>query len=155
MIIILSTRKYTKAYILCSVHLVPASSSVHRFLLQQQFEAEWLKSYAFAHKVLTHSLHPVQAERVQHGTRAFHHTKHRNREDEPEEEGQNNHEDTGRGAGKGECTAQRHGPEHDGKLLMGERESPETEVRGCVGHAVETKFDRVCGGHVRLFIKTF
>jgi len=43
-------------------------------------------------------------------------------------------------AGEAKGVGQRHAPEHDGELLMCERQGPETEVGGCVRNAVQAEF---------------
>ena len=76
---------------------------------------------------------------MQHGRRSLHNDQDRNRQDEPKvEEGDGG--DDAHGAGHAEGDAEGHAPEDDGELLMGEGESPEAEVGGRVGYAVETEF---------------
>ena len=89
--------------------------------------------------MLTHSLDPVQTERMQHGTGTLHNTQHGNRECEPEVEDKD-HDKSAAHAGEAERVLHGHFPEHNGETLMGERESPETKVRGRVRDAVETEF---------------
>lgn len=79
---------------------------------------------------------------MQHGTGAFHNTQDRNCEDEPHEEGDDKHEDLHR-ASHAESVTQCHTPEHNGKLLMSQRERPKSEVGGSVGDAVETEFNGI------------
>lgn len=91
--------------------------------------------------MLTHRLNPMQSQTVQHSRRALHDHQDGNRQDEPQVEERNGSDDPhGTGLRKGD--AERHAPEDNGELLMGEGKGPEAEVGGSVGHAVETKF---CG----------
>jgi hypothetical protein len=116
---------------------------VNRFFLEQEGETEWLERHAFAHKVLTHGFHPVQSKGMQHSTRALHDAEYGDCEHEPEEEGDDDHDNTSAWAASAEGVAESHGPEHNGQLLMGEGQGPETEVRGRMGDAVETEFDSI------------
>lgn len=90
--------------------------------------------------MLAHRLDPVQPQRVQHRTRTLHHTQDKHRQREPKVECGDNHDDAQRGPDLGEGGGERHFPEHDGQLLVGEREGPETEVGSRVGNAVEAEF---------------
>jgi hypothetical protein len=84
----------------------------------------------------------MQPERMQHRTRPLHHTQHEDGEHKPEPEGDDDHDDL-HAAGHTKGVGERHVPEHDGELLVGEREGPETEVGGGVGDAVEAEFDGI------------
>ena len=75
---------------------------------------------------------------MQHGARALHDDQDGDSEEEPNGEEDKDSEDTfntshAEGVGEG------HGPQHDGELLVSERQSPETEVRGSVGDTVEAE----------------
>ena len=89
--------------------------------------------------MLTHRLDPMQPQRMQHGRRALHDNEHGDGEEEPHGEKDEDGEDA-EGAGHAEGVLERHVPEHDGELLMREREGPEAEVGGRVGDAVEAEF---------------
>lgn len=88
--------------------------------------------------MLAHGLDPVQTQRVQHGRRALHDDQDGDGEKEPHGEEDEDGEDA-EGTLHGEGVVERHVPEHDGELLMGEGEGPEAEVGGGVGDAVETE----------------
>lgn len=77
---------------------------------------------------------------MQHSARSLHHAEDRNREEEPEVEGADNHDGADDWRGLGEGAAEGHGPQNDGELLMSEGEGPETKVGCGVGDAVEAKF---------------
>jgi hypothetical protein len=64
-------------------HKIDASASINWFFLQQQLEAEWLKHYAIAYKMLAHGFDPMQPQTVQHGTRTFHHAENSYCKEEP------------------------------------------------------------------------
>jgi hypothetical protein len=124
---------YLSIYTLTST-FTPLTLSTHTgtnlingILLQQDLKTKRLKRHTLAHKMLTHSLHPMQSQRMQHRTRALHHTQHENSEHKPEPEGDDDHDDL-HGARHAEGVGERHVPEHDRELLVGEREGPETEV---------------------------
>ena len=125
-------------------NLVRPHRSIHRVFLQQQLEGKRLKRDALAHKMFTHGLDPVQSQGMQHGTRALHDAQDGDGEHEPHEEGDDDHDDAG-GALHAKRTAQGHVPEHDGELLVRERQGPEAEVRSGVGDTVEAEFDGVDG----------
>ena len=129
-------RIYTS--ILQSKHLL----QLRHLILQHNPKTKRLKRNSLANKMLTHRLHPMQPQRMQHRTRALHHHQHSNREHEPEAKEQEDGEDAQRTA-HGEGVAESHAPEDDGELLMRERQGPETEVGGCVGDAVEAEFNGV------------
>lgn len=108
-------------------------------LLQHRLKREWLKRQSITQEMLTHRLNPMQPQTVQHSTRAFHNDQHCDGEEEPHEECNdqgNNADDSGgvQARGKG------HGPEHEGELLVSQRQGPETEVRGGVGYAIKAEF---------------
>ena len=76
---------------------------------------------------------------MQHGRRALHDAKNGNGGEEPEAEDEEHH-DRAEEAGEAERVPERHVPEHDGQLLVGEREGPQSKVGGRVRDAVETEF---------------
>jgi hypothetical protein len=112
---------------------------LYRIFLEYRLETERLKRHTVANEMLAHGLDPMQTQRMQHGARALHDTQHHDRGCEPEVEDGDHHEGAC-DAGDGECVLHRHVPEHNGETLMGEGQGPKTQVRGCVGDAVETEF---------------
>lgn len=84
----------------------------------------------------------MQSKRVQEGRQSLHDTQDGEREDEPgrkhedEEEGR---EDARVGSLGGEGALEGHVVQNLGELGVGERESPESEVRGRVGDATWKK----------------
>ena len=80
----------------------------------------------------------MQPQTVQHRTGALHDTQNGNGEEEPHVEGNDGHEDAER-AGHLERIADSHFPQHDGELLMGQRQSPQAEIRRGVGNAIEAE----------------
>ena len=73
---------------------------------------EMAKTYPFSDEMLAHSLDPVQSQTVQHGAGPLHDAEHKDREDEPEIEGGNDHDDSDYSrAFKG--GPDRHVPQHD------------------------------------------
>ena len=98
---------------------------LRHLILQHNAETKRLKRQPLANKMLTHRLHPMQSQTMQHGARALHHHQHGNRQHEPQPEKQEDGEDAQR-AGHGEGVVERHTPQHDGELLMRQRQRPET-----------------------------
>ena len=92
--------------------------------------------------MLAHRLDPVETQRVQHGTRTLHDEQDGDGEEEPDGEEEEDGDDTN-STGHGESIGEGHGPQHDGELLVSERQSPETEVRGSVRDTVEAEFCRL------------
>ena len=89
--------------------------------------------------MLAHGFHPVQTERMQHGTRAFHHAQNCHREHEPAVE-DDHHHDGPRDASEPERILHRHVPEHNRETLMGQGQRPETKVGCRVRDTVEAEF---------------
>lgn len=114
----------------------------HLFL-QHKLEAERLERDTLSHEMLAHGLDPVETQRVQHGTGAFHDNQDGDGEEEPDGEEDKHSNDTGN-ASHGESVGKCHRPQDDGELLVSERQCPETEVRGGVGNAVQAEFCRLC-----------
>lgn len=112
---------------------------LNRIFLQQDLETERFKGYTVTDEMLAHGFNPVQTQGMQHGTCTFHDTQHGNGSSEPKVE-DDNHNDRALNAGEGESVLHGHIPQDDGETLMGERQSPETEVRSSVGDAVEAEF---------------
>jgi hypothetical protein len=112
---------------------------LYRLLLQQDLEAKWCERYTITNEMLAHRFDPMQTQGMQHGTCTLHDTQHGDSAGEPEVEDRH-HEECALDAGEAECVLHGHVPEHDGETLMGEGESPKTEVRCGVGNAVETEF---------------
>lgn len=90
--------------------------------------------------MLAHGFDPVQTQRVQHGTGTFHDTQNRHGQEEPEVEADDDHDDTGGWALDAERTAECHGPENDGELLVSKWQGPKTEVGCSVRDTIETEF---------------
>ena len=114
-------------------------------LFQHELEAERLECDTLSDEMLAHRLDPVETQRVQHGTRTLHDDQDGDGEEEPDGE-EDEDSDDANSTGHGESVGERHGPQHDGELLVSERQSPETEVRGSVGDTVETEFCKVLVG---------
>lgn len=112
---------------------------LRHLILQHQLKTERLESHTIANKMLAHRFDPVQSQTVQHGARALHDDQDADGQDEPKAEEEEDADDAG-GAFELESVGERHGPEHDGKLLVSKGEGPETEIRGGVGNTVEAKF---------------
>ena len=112
---------------------------LRHLILQHNPKTKRLKRNPLANKMLTHRLHPMQPQTMQHSARTLHHDQHGDREREPDGEEDEDGEDA-EGAGEGEGVVEGHCPEDDGELLMGEGEGPEAEVGSCVGDAVEAEF---------------
>ncbi len=108
-------------------------------LFQHELEAERLESNTLSDEMLAHRLDPVETQRVQHGARALHDDQDGDGEEEPDGEEDEDGDDA-HSTSHGEGIGEGHGPQHDGELLVSERQSPETEVRGCVRNAVEAEF---------------
>ena len=100
-------------------------------------------TYPVPDEVLAHGFDPVQSQTVQHGAGALHDTQHGDGQDEPQVEQTHDHDD-GQDSGLLEGDSDRHRPQHDRQLLVGQGERPETEVGGRVRHTVEAEFDSVC-----------
>ena len=111
-------------------------------LFQHELEAERLESDTLSNEMLAHRLDPVETQRVQHGTGALHDDQNSDGEEEPDGE-EDEDSDDANSTGHGESVGERHGPQHDGELLVSERQSPETEVRGSVRDTVEAEFCRL------------
>jgi hypothetical protein len=118
---------------------------LYRLLLKKGLEAERLKRYTITNEMLAHGLDPVQTQRVQHGTSSFHDTENHDGQREPETKDEN-HQDRANNASVRECVLHGHLPQDDRETLMGEGQSPETEVGGSVGDTVETEFCEVLVG---------
>jgi hypothetical protein len=112
---------------------------LYRLLFQQDLEAEWHERHTITDEMLAHRFDPVQAQGMQHGTCTLHDTQHGDSASEPEVE-DGHHEDSALNASEAESVLHGHVPEDDGETLMGEGESPETEVGCSVGDAVQTEF---------------
>ena len=80
---------------------------------------------------------------MQHRARPLHHHQDGNGEEKPHVKGHDDHDDA-ESTGLRERAADRHVPQHDGELLMCEREGPEAEVGCCMRDAVEAEFWVVC-----------
>ena len=76
---------------------------------------------------------------MQHRTRPLHHHQNRNGQEKPHVKRDDDHDDAQRPLLL-EGAADRHVPQHDGQLLVREREGPEAQVGGRVGAAVEAEF---------------
>lgn len=111
-------------------------------LFQHELEAERLESDTLSDEMLAHRLDPMETQRVQHGTRALHDDQDRDGEEEPDGE-EDEYGDDANSTGHGEGIGEGHGPQHDGELLVSERQGPETEVRGSVRDTVEAEFCRL------------
>ena len=111
-------------------------------LFQHELEAERLECDTLSDEMLAHRLDPVETQRVQHGTSAFHDDQNSDGEEEPDGEEDEDGDDAN-STGHGESIGERHRPQHDGELLVSERQSPETEVRGSVRDTVEAEFCRL------------
>jgi hypothetical protein len=114
---------------------------LRHLLFQHELEAERLESDTLSNEMLAHRLDPVETQRVQHGTRALHDDQDGDGEEEPDGEEEEDGDDA-HSASHGESVGKGHGPQHNGELLVSERQSPETEVRGSVRDTVEAEF---CG----------
>ena len=114
---------------------------LRHLLFQHELEAERLERDTLSDEMLAHRLDPVETQRVKHSTRALHHDQDSDGEEEPDGE-EDEDGDNSNSTGHGESVGESHGPQHDGELLVSERQSPETEVRGSVGDTVEAEF---CG----------
>lgn len=88
-------------------------------LLQHGLEAEGLEGDTFADEVLAHGLDPMQTQRVQHSAGALHDDEHGDREHEPDSEEEEDGDDADTALHR-ERIRQRHGPQHDRELLVGE-----------------------------------
>jgi hypothetical protein len=110
-------------------------------LFQHELEAERLECDSLSDEMLAHRLDPVETQRVQHGTSALHDNQDSNGKEEPDGEEDEDGDDAN-SASHGESVGEGHRPQHDGELLVGERQGPETEVRGSVGDTVEAEFCR-------------
>lgn len=83
----------------------------------------------------------MQPERMQHGRSTLHDNQDGDGKEEPN--GKEDEQDDGAGeASKAKGDLERHGPQDNGKLLMGEGKRPKTEVGCGVGDTVETEFCR-------------
>ena len=111
-------------------------------LFQHELEAERLESNTLSNKMLAHRFDPVETQGVQHGTRALHDDQDGDGEEEPDGEEDEDCDDAD-STGHGESVGEGHGPQHDGELLVSERQGPETEVRGGVRDTVEAEFCRL------------
>ena len=125
------TNKTTKHTLLQFCHLI----------LQHQLKAKRLERQTITNKMLGHGFDPVQAQRVQHGARTLHDDQHCDGKEEPYGEEYKDGEDA-EGTFHGESVGEGHAPKHDGELLMGEGEGPQTEVGCGVGDAVKAEFYR-------------
>lgn len=112
---------------------------VSQLFLQHRLEAERLERNTVAHEMFAHCLNPVQSERVQHSRSTFHDDQDGDSEEEPDTEEEEDDKRTS-DACETKGNLESHGPEHNGKLLVRKRKSPETEVGCRVGDTVEAEF---------------
>lgn len=113
---------------------------VYRILLQNSFEAERCEWYTVTNEMFAHCFDPVETEGVKHSTGSFHHTENGDSKHEPKVERNDSHDHSEGWRGLEESVAESHAPKDGGKLLMGKRKSPETEVGGSVRYTVKTEF---------------
>jgi len=85
----------------------------------------------------------LRGRKTYHGRHALHDNENDAAEDEEHGEHSNNVKGAADARGR-ERRPDRHAPQHGGQLLMGKRQSPETEVRGRVRHAVEAELCPSC-----------
>lgn len=116
---------------------------INRILFEEGLEAERGERYTVTHEMFAHGFDPVKTEGVKHGTGTLHDTENGDGQGEPEVEGDNDHDHPHGGRLLFESAANGHVPQHDRELLVGQRQSPQTQVGGGVGDTVQTEFNSV------------
>merc|ERR1719272_1097382 len=95
---------------------------------------EWLEIVSIGLEELGIKLHPMETQGVQETFENIHAQEHSKRDREPHTE----HDVDGKAiprSGNNQCHSNRFGVEHLRKLLMRQRQRPDTEIRCCMRHS--------------------